>query len=100
MHARPAVHAEHAPSWQTALGPHGVPLAIGSPVSVQTDAPVLHAVIHGWQASAGVHTPPSVHGEPWPPLQTSLTPQGLPFGAAVPVSVQVARPLSHDVAPT
>ena len=60
-HARPAVHATHAPALQTSLVPHEVPSEALVPESEQTGWPVLHDVAPTWHALVGVQLPPALH---------------------------------------
>jgi hypothetical protein len=100
VHARPAVQGTHAPLLHTAFVPHDVPSVAAFPLSVHVDEPEAHDVVPVWQAFAGVQERPVVQAAQVPPLHTWFVPHESPFVAGVPVSVQVATPLAHDVVPT
>jgi hypothetical protein len=99
VHGVPDVHETHDPLSQTLPVPHDVPLAATFPVSPQTGSPVEQSVVPTSQAFPGVHAAPGVHAPHAPALQNALVPQAMPFVVGVPVSVQVAVPDAHDVAP-
>jgi hypothetical protein len=99
VHAAFAVHALQEPLSQTALVPHVVPLARLVPVSLQTETPVEHDVVPVWQALAGVHETPAVHGAQEPLSQTALAPHTVPLVALVPVSVQTGEPPVQTIVP-
>jgi hypothetical protein len=95
----------HTPALQTALGPHEVPAATGVPVSLHTAVPVEQSVLPTSQGLVGVHAALCAHDVHVPLEQTSFVPHTVPFGACVPVSVQVEGlaeqsrvPVSHELA--
>jgi hypothetical protein len=98
----PLVQATHPPSLQTSLVPHGLPLATAVPASgSQTDVPEPHAVTAVWHAlPPGLQFEPDVQELQLPLLsQTWLTPQTVPAGALLVVSLQMSAPPAHDAVP-
>jgi hypothetical protein len=89
-HGSPSAHATHAPPLHTLPLPHVMPFGT-LPDSMQTGAPVLHAVVpvrHGLPAT--MQLAPATHGTHVPlALHTLSCPHGVPGGDAVPESLQV-----------
>jgi hypothetical protein len=89
-HERPCEHAMQAPPLHTLSVPHGVPFGV-LPDSIQTGAPVLHAVVpvrHALPATEQVD--PAVHATQAPvELHTLSVPHDAPTGTFIPVSVHV-----------
>ena len=87
--ADPAEHAAHEPFWQTIPAPHTVPLG-AFPASMQTGAPVLHAVVpllHGLPGTA--QSLPAAHVAQAPrPSQTIPVPHAVPAATLVLASMQ------------
>ncbi|HVZ87023.1 MAG TPA: hypothetical protein VHG72_08640 [Polyangia bacterium] len=83
----PLVHKAHVPLAHTLLVPQDVPFAT-FPISVQTEAPVIQAVVPirhgllGWQLTDAVHTAQA------PLPQTLFVPQDVPLARFWPVSAQ------------
>jgi hypothetical protein len=45
VHAALAVHATHAPAWQTSSVPHALPSGAFAPVSRHTEAPLVQSIV-------------------------------------------------------
>ena len=99
-HAFPAVHATHAPAWQTMLVPHVVPFAT-FPDAVHTGTPVVQTVVpvrQGWPET--VQLAPVVQLPQTPvALQTRLVPQDVPAGRFVLRSVHTGVPVVQESVP-
>jgi hypothetical protein len=89
-HERPCVHVTQAPPLQTLSVAHGVPFGV-LPDSMQTGAPVLHAVVPVRHAlPATVQADPAMHATQVPDeLQTLSVPHVPPAGTFIPVSTHV-----------
>ncbi len=101
VHGLPWVQLVHAPLTHTSLVPHTVPLGAGSPVSMQTGAPVEQSVIpasHG--LPVGVQAAFCVHALHAPSSQTMFVPHEVPGASGTRVSVQVCVPVAQEVEPT
>jgi hypothetical protein len=87
------------PSWQTLPVPHDVPFGLLS-LSVQTGAPVVHAMVPVRQGLlATSHVAPAIQAWQLPSKHTPLS-QVVPFVCERPVSRQIVPPPSaHTVSP-
>ncbi len=99
VHDAPAVHAVHAPLWQTELAPQDVPLGTALFVLAQTEAPVEQTVCQTVHEFVGEHTVPAVHAVQAAPRQTMFVPHVVPSASAVPVSLHTATPVEQSVVP-
>jgi len=68
-----------------------------SPVSVQTDAPVVQTIDPVRQALPGVQALPAAQAAHAPLLHTMFVPQTVPLACAVPVSMHDATPLAEQI---
>ena len=100
MQASPTVQAVQAPPLHTMFVPQEVPLAT-FPDSVQTAAPVPHAVVpvrHGLPLTLQEAPVVQLTQLPVAP-QTLLVPQLVPAARSVPLSLQTGVPVEHAIAP-
>lgn len=93
------LHIAQVPARQNRFIPQLVPSDAAVLLSIQTDAPVAHAMVPLWHgAEAGVHESPALHGTQVPvPLQTPPV-QVLPTDLLV-VAVHTDCPVPHEVTP-
>jgi len=100
VHVKFGVHAEQVPLKQTRFVPQPVPLDIALPVSLQTGAPVPHAIVPVWQGLAGTQLSPLWHATQLPVVsQTMPVPHEVP-GALLPLSLHTCVPVEHENVPT
>lgn len=96
----PLTHMPHAPSSQTWLVPHEVPLAAFTPVSLHTGTPVEQPMAPTRHASSGTHEAPVLQVLHAPLSHTSLVPQEVPLAALAPVSLHTGTPIEQSSVPT
>jgi hypothetical protein len=89
-------HGTHRPVWQTIAVPHEVPFGL-SALSVQTGAPLAHAIAPILQAFVDVQAAPAVHATHAPLLHTMFMPQPMPFACAVVVAMQDATLAAEQI---
>ena len=82
------------------MTPQGVPsVAFDRPV--QTELPVEHDVVPFLQGlSGGLQAVPPAQATHCPPEHTSFVPHAVPSLATVPMSLHIATPPEHEMAPT
>ena len=73
MHEPPGAQATHAPALQTMFAPHLVPSG-ALPASVQTGAPVVHAIVAVLHGLGGGHEVPAGHAMHAPDALQTLSP--------------------------
>jgi hypothetical protein len=95
----PATQATHAPALQTWSAPQVVPSG-SFPLSVQTGAPLPHAIAPVLHGVAGSHATPASQALHVPPPQTAFVPQLAPSATLAPVSTHTAAPEEQEVLPT
>ena len=100
VHDAFAVQAEHAPLAHTMFAPQDAPFESVVPVSVHDGVDAEQSSVPAWQGLVGVHGEPFMHAAQAPVSQTSLVPQALPLGRALPVSTHAGRPLEQSICPT